>query len=105
MNILDVHPGKSLKDLGNETVSGFQNTASLIILYFPMFPFDLPENIKPKVLCFQGDQKGTLGRKGLAESVRKELYSKLIFTCQCVYKVLVKVSTPGQVLRLKRVSE
>ena len=32
-----------------------------------MFPFDPPENIrKPKVFwCFQGDQKGTLGRKGL----------------------------------------
>ena len=32
-----------------------------------MFPFDSPENIrKPKASrCFQGDQKGTLGRKGL----------------------------------------
>ena len=32
-----------------------------------MFPFDPPENIrKLKVfLCFQGVQKGTLGRKGL----------------------------------------
>ena len=32
-----------------------------------MFPFDPPENIrKPKVFwCFQGDQKGTLGSKGL----------------------------------------
>ena len=32
-----------------------------------MFPFDPPENIrKPLVFwCFQGDQKGTLGRKGL----------------------------------------
>ena len=32
-----------------------------------MIPFDLLENIsKPKVFsCFQGDQKGTLGRKGL----------------------------------------
>ena len=32
-----------------------------------MFPFDPPENIrKPKVFwCFQGDQKGTFGRKGL----------------------------------------
>ena len=32
-----------------------------------MFPYDPPENIrKPKVFCcFQGDQKGTLGRKGL----------------------------------------
>ena len=31
-----------------------------------MFPFDPNENIrKPLVFCFQGDQKGTLGRKGL----------------------------------------
>ena len=36
--------------------------------FFPMFPFDPPENIrKPKVFqCFQEDQKGTLGRKGLS---------------------------------------
>ena len=32
-----------------------------------MLPFDHPENIgKPKVFsCFQGDEKGALGRKGL----------------------------------------
>ena len=32
-----------------------------------MFPFDPPKNItKPKVFwCFQGDQKGTYGKKGL----------------------------------------
>ena len=37
-----------------------------------MFPFDPPENIrKPKVFCFQGDQKGTLGSKGLIPSLRK----------------------------------
>ena len=29
----------------------------VLILYFPMFPFDPPENM--------GDQKGTLGSKGL----------------------------------------
>ena len=63
MNILDVHPGKSLKDLGNETVSGFQNTASLIILYFPMFPFDLPEKIKPEGFMFSGGSKGNIGKK------------------------------------------
>ena len=38
-----------------------------LTLYFPMFPFHPPENIrKPLVfLCFQGDQMGTLGSKGL----------------------------------------
>ena len=37
-----------------------------LTLFFPMFPFDPPENIKkPAVfICFQGDQKGILGRKG-----------------------------------------
>ena len=44
----------------------YMNTMCLT-LYFPMFPFDPPENIrKPLVFwCFQGDQKGTLGSKGL----------------------------------------
>ena len=39
----------------------------VLTLYFPMFPFHPPENVrKPKVFCcFQGDQKGTLGSKGL----------------------------------------
>ena len=39
----------------------------LSTLFFPMFPFNSPEKIrKPKVFwCFQGDQKGTLGREGL----------------------------------------
>ena len=38
-----------------------------LILFFPMFPFDPPENIrKPWVFWrFQGDQKGTMGRKVL----------------------------------------
>ena len=42
-----------------------------------MFPFDPPENIwKPLVfLCFQGNQKGTLGRKGLM--ILKIFISKL----------------------------
>ena len=37
-----------------------------------MFPFDLPENIrKSKVFWyFQGDQKGTLGRKGSNSSLQ-----------------------------------
>ena len=41
-----------------------------LTLFFPMFPFDPPENIrKPKVFwCFQGDQKRTLGRKRLVFS-------------------------------------
>ena len=42
-----------------------------LTLYFPMFPFDPPENIrKPFVFsCFQGDQKGTLGSKGLRKGI------------------------------------
>ena len=50
-----------------------------------MFPFDPRENIrKAKVfLCFQGDQKETLGRKGLNKSasfvIRKKLCGILFF--------------------------
>ena len=53
----------------------------LLTLFFPMFAFDPPENIrKPLVfLCFQGHQKGTLGRKGL----------KMIL-CLCIYFVFTK---------------
>ena len=40
-----------------------------------MLPFDPPENIrKPKVFCFQGDQKGILGRKGLNEDLYRFRY-------------------------------
>ena len=33
--------------------------------FFPMFPFDPPENIRKRLVFryFQGDQKGTLGKK------------------------------------------
>ena len=49
----------------------------LLTLFLPMFPFDPPENIrKPLVFwCFQGDQKGTLGRKGLSSAK----YAKYVF--------------------------
>ena len=37
-----------------------------LTLFFPMFSFGPPENIrKPKVFRFQGDQEGTLGKKKL----------------------------------------
>ena len=42
------------------------NQCLILTLFFPMFLLDPPENIrKPLVFCFQGDQKGTLGKKGL----------------------------------------
>ena len=46
--------------------NGFADVSSKLIFLFPMFIFHPPENIKkPKVfLCFQEDQKGTLGRNG-----------------------------------------
>ena len=41
---------------------------STLNLFFPMVRFNPPKNIKkPKVFCFQGDQKGSLGRKELTE--------------------------------------
>ena len=36
-----------------------------VTLFFPMFPCDTPRFF----LCFQGDQKGTLGKKGLKEII------------------------------------
>ena len=50
-----------------QTSHGFALVKLNLTLSFPMFSFDPRENIrKPKVFCsFQGDQKGTLGRKGL----------------------------------------
>ena len=38
-----------------------------LTLFLPMFSFDFPENIRKALVfsCFQGDQKGTLGRKRL----------------------------------------
>ena len=49
-----------------------------------MFPFDPPENIrKPKNFwCFQGDQKGTLGSKGLNEFNYMVIIA--FFVCQII---------------------
>ena len=46
-----------------------------LTLFFSMSSFDPPENIKKPLVfwCFQGDQKGTLGKKGL-----KVIYSNVI---------------------------
>ena len=48
-------------------------------LFFPMFPFDPLENIrKPLVFrCFQGDQKETLGRKGLMRTFNSGYFLKV----------------------------
>ena len=43
-----------------------------LTLYFPMFPSEPTENIRKCLFfcCFQGDQKGTLGRKVLKSSCK-----------------------------------
>ena len=50
-----------------ETFDVIYRQYQILTLFFSMFPFVPPENIrKPNVFwCFQWDQKGTLGRKGL----------------------------------------
>ena len=60
-----------------------------------MFPFDPPEKIrKPLVfLCFQGDQKGTLGSKGLRSTKPKKTSLK---TYRLLNKNLNFVPTPKQ---------
>ena len=57
--ILDLLAGPHLRDLTLHYL-GFQRV--ILKLFFPAFPFDPPENIGK---YFQGDQKGTLGRKEL----------------------------------------
>ena len=55
-----------------------------------MFPFDPPKDIKkPKVFwCFQGDQKGTLVRKGLRSSeYLDESNCKQVIFFQGIFKV------------------
>ena len=50
--------------LSQLALAKFRNSS--LTLFFPMFPFHPPRNIrKPLVFCFQGDQMGTLVRKGL----------------------------------------
>ena len=59
--------------MGPLYVNGFNNEFTAFTFFktlnplLPNVPFDPPENIrKPKVFrCFQEDQKGTLGSKGL----------------------------------------
>ena len=61
-----------------------------------MFPFDPPENIR-KILfswCFQGDQKGTLGRKGVKRvllncSSERVLLFNMIFLENTFYNFVV----------------
>ena len=53
-----------------------------LTLFFPMFSFDLSENIrKPLVFwCFQGDQKGILGRKELKNIASIYTFTALFMT-------------------------
>ena len=46
----------------------YQMFSLSLTLFFPMFHFDPPENIRKPLFfwCFQGDQKRKLGREGLA---------------------------------------
>ena len=65
-----------------------RNVDKDLTLCFPMFPFDPPENIrKPKVfLIFQGDQRRTLGSKGLREKSPSHAWNELIKEIDFVQK-------------------
>ena len=69
-----------------------------LFLYFPMFPFDSPENIrKPKVFCcFQGDQKGTLGRKELINDLQNIILAYTNVKQWSVNNIKLKCSQFGQ---------
>ena len=51
--------------------------------FFPMFFFILLKTSKPKVLCFQGDQKGTLESKGLVKHHFRE-YKRFLEYLVCI---------------------
>ena len=55
-----------------------ESVVQSLTLFFQMFPFDPPEHIgKPLVFwCLQGDQKETLGRKGL--TTLYQFFTKII---------------------------
>ena len=59
-----------------------------LTLFFLVFPFDPPENIrKPMVFwCFQGDQKGTFGRKSLTL-----LFLLVIYRTELILRTLFMV--------------
>ena len=71
------------KIVNNMVIKKNLNTTkmNLLILFFTAFSFDLPEDIRNlKVFwCFQGDQIGTLGRKGLIryQSTKFKLLSSM----------------------------
>ena len=50
-----------------------------------MFPFDSPKNIRePNVFwCFQGDQKGTLGRNGINNELNDWDFWKILSNVFC----------------------
>ena len=53
-----------------------------LTLFFPMFPFDPPENIrKPGFLMFSGESKGNIGKKGLMGNDRKAVVDYKLFIC------------------------
>ena len=69
-----------------------------------MFPFDPPENIrKPKVFwCFQGDQKGILGSKGLKKNLFWQNTEKNFAGCGIAPHTLHSTKTKNQTEKKKR---
>ena len=59
----------------------------VLTLFFPKFPFDPHENIRKTLVfrCFQGDQKGILGRKGLTVLQARLLSTSFLFVFDYVF--------------------
>ena len=59
--------------------NNFTKEKLYLIVFFPIFHFDPLESMRKPfdILCFEENQKGTLGRKGLKE-VSKTIFSKRI---------------------------
>ena len=79
------------------SIDGFWDGCETLIFFFPMFPFDLPEDIrKPKVLWspwkhqktksfqkFSGEWKGNIGKK----RIKTNWYSETNITSLCLKKL------------------
>ena len=85
-----------------------------LTLFFPMFPFDSPENIrKPKVYCcFQGDKNGTLGRKVLNKLIISnhiiihKYFKHVYLKCDNVvvsYKIIIQWRRSGNLPNMPKI--
>ena len=67
----EIETGSTFFIYGRTTRGKWVWNQQKLTLFFLILPFDHPENMKPKVLCFQRAQKRTLEEKGLGQTIFK----------------------------------